>query len=469
MTPSRFRKFTFSMAILFACTAIPAFAQRGGGSPGGGFHGGGGGGFHGGGGGFHGGGGGAGGSHMGGGSPGGGFRSAPSSPTRMGGGYSRSMPSTPPRFESGASARPSGNVYRSYGNSVGGGQRPAFSAPPQALADGQWHSFGGAAAGRGSIGSSSEARSSAGTTWQTFGGNRPSGEIRSTRSFSGQGHNIWENAPMARNVVPTSRALSNIRGSFTNSFSEKSMPRSSTSFLASSRIATGSPVRNRTILDSPRANGLGGFRNTTWFGSGFGFGGGFRRRCWNCGFQWGFGFGWWPGWGFGWPWSGYWGWGPSWIDPWWSWPGYGYYGSPVAYVTGYPNDDNSWFSQPPESSPISEDVTPLVDQYTPPPPSDGQIEMPTLLYMKDGSVYAASDYWVENGKLHYVLSTGAENAVELDRLDLMRTVKENADIGVEVTLKPRPGLSAPSPETPPPSAPTSKPQDNVSSHPSIRL
>src|SRR5258708_893993 len=69
MTPSRFRKFTFSMAILFACTAIPAFAQRGGGSPGGGFHGGGGG-FHGGGGGFHGGGGGAGGSHMGGGSPG---------------------------------------------------------------------------------------------------------------------------------------------------------------------------------------------------------------------------------------------------------------------------------------------------------------------------------------------------------------------------------------------------------------
>ena len=466
MTPSKSSKFFLSMAILFACAATPAFAQRGGGSPGGGFHGGGGGGFHGGsGGGFH--GGGAGGSHMSGGSSGGGFRSSPSSPPRMGGGYSRSMPSVSPRFETGSSARPSGNVYRPHGGSVGGGQRPAFSAPPQALADGQWHSFGGPAAGRASTGPSSQARSSAGTGWQTFGGNRPSGEVRSTRSFSGQGHNIWENAPMARNVVPSSRALSNIRGSFTNSFSGKSMLRSNASILASSRTATRSPVRNRTILNSPGWNGFGGFSNSTRFG----FGGGFHRRCWNCGFQWGFGFGWWPGWGFGWPWfdNWDWGWGPSWIDPWWSWPAYGYYGYPAAYVTGYPYDDNSWFSQPPESSPSSEDVTPPVDQYVPPSPSNGQIEMPTLLYMKDGSVYAASDYWVENGKLHYVLSTGAENAVELDRLDLMRTVKENADIGVEVTLKPRPGLSAPSPETPPPSAPTSKPQDNVSSHPSTRL
>src|SRR5260370_38532970 len=58
MTPSRFWKFTFSAAILFAWTPIPACAQRGGGSPGGGFHGGGGGGVHGAGGGSPGGGGG---------------------------------------------------------------------------------------------------------------------------------------------------------------------------------------------------------------------------------------------------------------------------------------------------------------------------------------------------------------------------------------------------------------------------
>jgi hypothetical protein len=95
--------------------------------------------------------------------------------------------------------------------------------------------------------------------------------------------------------------------------------------------------------------------------------------------------------------------------------------------------------------------------------------MPTLLYMKDGSVYAASDYWVENGKLHYVLSTGAENDVDLDQVDLKRTVAENADIGVQVTLKPRPGLSAPSPETPPPTAPTAKPRNNLISAPRTRL
>ena len=95
--------------------------------------------------------------------------------------------------------------------------------------------------------------------------------------------------------------------------------------------------------------------------------------------------------------------------------------------------------------------------------------MPTLLYLKNGSVFAARDYWVENGILHYVLSTGAEKAVELDQVDVKRTVAENADLGVQVTLKPRLELSAPSPETPPPTAPTTKPQNNLISKPSIRL
>jgi hypothetical protein len=89
--------------------------------------------------------------------------------------------------------------------------------------------------------------------------------------------------------------------------------------------------------------------------------------------------------------------------------------------------------------------------------------------MKNGSVYAASDYWVENDKLHYVLSTGAENTVDLDQLDVKRTVTENTDIGVQVTLKSRPGISAPSPETSPPTAPTNKPQSNLISQPSVHL
>ncbi len=63
--------------------------------------------------------------------------------------------------------------------------------------------------------------------------------------------------------------------------------------------------------------------------------------------------------------------------------------------------------------------------------------MPVLLYMKDRSVFAASDYWVEQGKLHYVLSTGAEKMVDLDQVDVKRTISGNADLGTQVNLKPR--------------------------------
>ena len=424
MSQPRYSKFTFSMAILFACTAIPAFAQRGGG----GSHGGGGGGFHGGGGvggGFHGGGGG--GSHMSGGARGGGFRSGPSSPPRMGAGYSRSMPSVPSRFGTGSSMRPGGNVYRSNGGSVVGGQRPSFSSSARRAPNGQWHTFGGAEAARGPVGSPSGTRSPAGTGWQTFGGNRSAGGVRSTKSFSGQGHQIWENAPMARNAVPSSRTLSNVRGSL-NRFG---------------------PLR-----DNPR------------FGSGFGFRGGFRRGCWHCGFGWGFGLGWWPGWGLSWPWLD-WGWGPAWIDPIWGWPGYNYYGYPADYSNDYPYDNNS-YSTPPENYPSSDTGAPPDDQSPMQSTDAGKIEMPVLLYMKDRSVFAASDYWVEDGKLHYVLSTGAEKMVELDQVDIKRTMAENADLGTQVTLKPRPANSEPSLKTPSPTAPTAKPRNSLTSQPTTR-
>jgi hypothetical protein len=495
MSPSRFSKFTISIAILFGCTAIPALAQRGGGGGGahggggGSFHGGGGGGFHGGGGGFHGGGGGGGGFHPGGGSPGGGFRtgggfqgggfrSGSSSPPRMGGGFSHSIPSAPPRFWSGSSARPGGNVYRPSGGVRGGGQRPAFSPPAHASADGQWHSFGGTTAGRGFTGPTSGARNSTGTGWQTFGGNRSAGEIHSTRSFSGQGRNIWENTPMARNVVPPSRALSNIRSSFTNSFSGNSRLRSTGNFLSSSRSTTGSAFRNRTIQDSPRWNGFGGFNNRHRRGFGDGFGGGFGRGCWNCGFGWGFGFGgWgWPGWGFGpgwgysWPWVDYLNWPSYWIDPWWYWRDYSSYDRPAAYSNDYSNNDYSLYSVPAEnysnseasSAPAENDsnteATSAPSEIQSPTPSlsDGDSVDPVLLYMKDGSVYSASVYWVAGSKLHYILTSGAGNAVDLAAVDVPRTTAENAKNGVRVTLKPRPGPSEPSPETLSPTVPASK-------------
>ena len=387
MSYSKFSKTIFGIAILFVCAAIPAFAQRGGGG-GGHAGGGGGGGFHGGGGGgggFHGGGGGSAPRMSGGGSFRSGARSGPSfapAPNRSGA-YSRPPSGMQPRSWAGPSTRSGGRVFSYYGRSPAGGQTPAPSSMARPATDGQWRSFGGA-------------RSSAGN--------------HITRSFSGQGNQIWENTPLARNAGP-SRTLSSFH-------------------------------RN--------LSGFGVFRDTPRLGApfmsrrGFGFG----ERCWRCGFGWGFGFGWWPGWGFswglGWPWFGYWNWGPAWIDPIWGWPGYDRYDYPASYAPNYPYYDSSSYSAPPEGYQGSDVVAAPIDEGYPPASSlDAKVDMATLLYMKDGSVYAANDYWVENGNLHYVLSSGAEKMVDLDEVDVERTIAENVSLGKQVTFKAHPAHAEP--------------------------
>ncbi len=61
-----------------------------------------------------------------------------------------------------------------------------------------------------------------------------------------------------------------------------------------------------------------------------------------------------------------------------------------------------------------------------------------LLYLKDGSSFAVSEYWLTEGKLHYFTSYGGENAVDQSQIDLQRTVDENAARGVAFTLHPAP-------------------------------
>ena len=408
MSHSRFPKIIFAITILFVCVAIPAFAQRGGGMGGGGSHGGGGGGFRGGGGGgSHGGAGGGGPRMSGGGSPGGGSRSGASSSPSRNGGYSRPMPGMPPRSAAGPSMRSGGRVFSYYGRSAPGGQSPAPSSLARSEANGQWRSFGAAPSGRGPVSSAWQTRSSAGTEWQTFGGTRSASGSHTTRSFSGQGNQIWENAPrtLSRDAG-TSRTISSSRGNL---------------------------------------NGFGAFRNTPRLGAPFmsrrEFGFREHERFRNCGFGWGFGLGWWPGWGFswglGWPWFGNWNWGPAWIDPIWGWPGYDNTGYSAGYSPNYSYDGN--YSTRPENYQSSDVVTAPVDEgYPASSARDAEAEMPTLLYMKDGSVSAANDFWVEDGKLHYVLSTGAEKMVDLDQVDVKRTIAENVSLGTQITFKPRP-------------------------------
>jgi len=69
-----------------------------------------------------------------------------------------------------------------------------------------------------------------------------------------------------------------------------------------------------------------------------------------------------------------------------------------------------------------------------------------LLYMTDGTVYPATDYWIAANTLHYVVSYGEESTVGMDQVDLQRTINENAKRGVRVSLRPRPD-SAKVPET----------------------
>jgi hypothetical protein len=461
MKPTLFR-FVSTVSLLFAFSMIPAFAQRGGGShSGGGSHGGGGGGFHG--------GGGGGSFHSGGGSS---FRGGVSSAPRMGASFSRPAPSAPVRSGSGSYARPAGNEYRSSGGSVNGNQGVGNSATAsRGVADGQWHSFGSSGAGRGTATSSPEARPSSATGggWQVFGGNRAAGS-GVTRSFSGQGNQVWENAPVARNAVPASRALSNIRSSFANTNAANSGLRSSTAFSATSRVGTGSAFGNRLITGRPSSFGLGGSR----FGNGFNrFGFGFRGGCWNCGF--GLGFGFWPGWGFGWPGFGFW----NWWDPFywdslsWGWPGYGYYGYPAGYPYGYGQyDDGSSYSSSPDSyfNTDSDSVSAApVPQDTPQTNGAADAAVPVLLFLKDDSVYSVRDYWVTGGQLHYVLLNGREGAFDADQLDMQRTVDENAKSGVQFTLKPNPDFAVPLPgQRPSTSAPDPAPRINRNLQPQIQ-
>ena len=70
-----------------------------------------------------------------------------------------------------------------------------------------------------------------------------------------------------------------------------------------------------------------------------------------------------------------------------------------------------------------------------------------VLYLKDGSSYAVTDYWLADGRIHYVTSYGGENAIDQSALDLQKTVNENANQGLTFTLRPASNApNAPSPQ-----------------------
>jgi hypothetical protein len=209
-------------------------------------------------------------------------------------------------------------------------------------------------------------------------------------------------------------------------------------------------------------NSIGVFHGSGWGGGWHGGWHGGWGGCWGCGFGWGWGF------GFGWGWGGFWG--PAWG---WGgyWPGYslgyypywpgGYYGDP-GYSIGYgDNGDYSSSNNGPvdnnsgsyNAAPVVPDNSGSVAEPQGSPndnPDTGNVSSsrPTvLLYLKDGTTYAASDYWLQDGQLHYTVNYGGENTLDMDELDLQRTVNENARRGVNFSLHPNPSTVNPQPSS----------------------
>jgi hypothetical protein len=167
-------------------------------------------------------------------------------------------------------------------------------------------------------------------------------------------------------------------------------------------------------------------RRPTFFGGFFPFGffpGFFFDNCFGAGFGYGYG----NGFGFGYNPCGY----------GYLYPGYGYYqGGSYSDFTGDVTNDMSPQAYGPQSA--APDSEPSADEATAPAsaaaPTPG--EDSTVLFLKDGTSYGVTDYWLEGGRLHYVTTYGGANAIELDALDVQRTVDENAKHGVTFVLRP---------------------------------
>ena len=247
---------------------------------------------------------------------------------------------------------------------------------------------------------------------------------------------------------------------------------STRSGLGSSHVGVNNSAFTNARLGSNTMFGRSALTSST-FGHPFG-GRGFNRgffndhdfddfgfRCFGCGFGFGFGPGFGFGFGWGWGWGGWWN--PWWWDPWWWGPGWAWWGSsprwgwaapaPLAPVSGdfslYYGNTNSAYNAPynnPSSGRGSTDSfnaslnsDPVGSPNTNALTGNVAISTPTiLLYLKDGTMLAASDYWIADNKLYYLVSYGGENSVEMNEVDLQRTVDQNGKNGVKFWLKPNP-------------------------------
>ena len=201
------------------------------------------------------------------------------------------------------------------------------------------------------------------------------------------------------------------------------------------------------------------------YGPGFGFGGCFGPFFFGCGGGF-YGGGFYGGFGLG---LGY-GYGYGYCDPFWGCPA-GLYGG--YYNGGYYG--NQIYNDSTDDSSVSNEFNP--SRYWGPsaPPEEtgggggsaSSSDNEVVLFLKDGTVYAITDYWIADNKLHYITNYGGENSIPLDQLDMQRTVDVNAKRGINITLRPTPQSqqptapdaqpAPPAPEAAPPPQPSAPP------------
>jgi hypothetical protein len=55
----------------------------------------------------------------------------------------------------------------------------------------------------------------------------------------------------------------------------------------------------------------------------------------------------------------------------------------------------------------------------------------TLLVLLEGSMYGLTDYWLQDDRLHYVTTYGAQNSVPIESIDFEKTFQANEERGIE--------------------------------------
>jgi len=108
--------------------------------------------------------------------------------------------------------------------------------------------------------------------------------------------------------------------------------------------------------------------------------------------------------------------------------------NPYSYGTG----DLEYYSPPAEQVPSQLYVSPPVFEVSP----ESNPEH-VVLYFKDGAHYEVTDYWLIDGKLHFTtvsVDTGkqTEHVVDIDDLDLQKSVDVNTERGFRFVLRPAP-------------------------------